>query len=534
MKEIKLLDCTLRDGGYYNNWDFSKDLVNDYLKAISDSGIRYVEIGFRSLKENKLNGPNFFSRDNYLNILKIPKNLNIGVMINISEIINSKQNYKKILTTLFENRKKTKVKFIRLATHFNEVSEVVKICKFLKSKKFKVIINLMQITEQSEKDIIIAVKKIKQAKPNVLYFADSLGAMNSEDVSKCIKYIRSQWSGEIGIHTHNNLGKAVSNSISAIENDATWIDSTVTGMGRGPGNSETEYMLIEMSKFSKKKYNLLPLTKIIKNYFEPLKTRFKWGPNTFYYLAGKYGIHPTYIQEMLTIKMEEIEILETIKQLKNKDGNKYDVNLVKSEFQKPIKLEKGSWSPANKLKNREVLLLSSGPKLNEYKKEIEKFIIQKKPYVIALNTHVKINKKLINLHVACNPLKLMADAEQYKNISSPLVVPASLLSNKVKEKLKKIKILNFGVGLKDSAFKFYNTCSHIPKLYTVAYALSIAASGKAKKIYLAGFDGYQKDDRRLKIIDEIFHNYSKAKGAIQLTAVTPSIYNIQKKSIYTL
>ena len=100
----------------------------------------------------------------------------------------------------------------------------------------------MQITEQSEKNIIIAVKKIKQAKPNVLYFADSLGAMNSEDVSKCIKYIRSQWSGEIGIHTHNNLGKAVSNSISAIENGATWIDSTVTGMGRGPGNSETEYM----------------------------------------------------------------------------------------------------------------------------------------------------------------------------------------------------------------------------------------------------------------------------------------------------
>ena len=534
MKEITLLDCTLRDGGYYNNWNFSKDLVNDYLKAISDSGIRYVEIGFRSLKENKLNGPNFFSRDNYINILKIPKNLNIGVMINISEIVNSKKNYKKILTKLFENKKKTKIKFIRLATHFNEVSEAVKICKFLKKKKFKVIINLMQITEQSEKDIIIAVKKIKQAKPNVLYFADSLGAMNAEDVSKCIKYIRTHWSGEIGIHTHNNLGKAVSNSISAIENGATWIDSTVTGMGRGPGNSETEYILIEMSKFSKKKYNLLPLTKIIKNYFEPLKTRYKWGPNTFYYLAGKHGIHPTYIQEMLTIKMEEIEILETIKQLKYKDGNKYDVNLVKSEFQKPIKLEKGSWFPKNELKNKEVLLLSSGPKLNEYKKEIEKFIIKEKPYVIALNTHVKINKKLINLHVACNPLKLMAEAEQYKNISSPLVVPVSLLSSKVREKLKKIKILNFGVGLKDASFKFYNSCSYIPKLYTVAYALSIVASGKAKKIYLAGFDGYQKNDRRLKIIDEIFHNYSKAKGAIPVIAVTPSIYNIQKKSIYML
>ncbi len=534
MKEVNILDCTLRDGGYYNNWDFSKDLVNDYLKAISESGIKNVEIGFRSLKENKLNGPNFYSTDNYINILKIPKNINIGVMVNVSELIQHQSNYKKILSKVFKDKSKSKIKFVRLATHFSEIDEVVKICKILKSKRYIVIINLMQITEQNEKSIIEASKKIKKANPDVLYFADSLGAMNTEDVSKCIKYIRTQWSGEIGIHTHNNLGKAVSNSISAIENGVTWIDSTITGMGRGPGNSETEYILIEMSKFSKKKYNLLPLTKIIKNYFEPLKLRYKWGPNTFYYLAGKHGIHPTYIQEMLTIKMDEIEILEAIKQLKVKDGNKYDVNLVKSEFQKPIKLEKGSWSPKIKLKNKEVLLLSSGPKLNEYKKEIEKFIIRKKPYVIALNTHVKINKKLINLHVACNPLKLMADAEQYKNISSPLVVPASLLSHKVKEKLKKIKILNFGIGLKDGEFKFYSTCSHIPKLYTVAYALSIAASGKAKKIYLAGFDGYQKNDRRLKIIDEIFHNYSKAKGAIQLTAVTPSIYNIQKKSIYTL
>ena len=232
--------------------------------------------------------------------------------------------------------------------------------------------------------------------------------------------------------------------------------------------------------------------------------------------------------------MDEVEILEAIKQLKNEEGNKYDVNLVKSEFQKPIKLNKGNWHPKNRLKNKEVLLLSSGPKLNEYKKEIEKFIIKKKPYVIALNTKVRINKKLIDLHVTCNPLKVIAEAEQYKNIKSPLTAPVSLLSNQVRKKLKKVKILNFGVGLKDGLFKFYNSCSYIPKLYTVAYALSIAASGKSKKIYLAGFDGYQKNDRRLKIIDEIFQNYSKTKGAPPVIAITPSIYNIQKKSIYTL
>ena len=212
-------------------------------------------------------------------------------------------------------------------------------------------------------------------------------------------------------------------------------------MGRGPGNSETEYVLIEMIKLSSTRYNLLPITKIIKKYFEPLKEKYKWGPNSFYYLAGKYGIHPTYIQEMLNIKMDDVEILEAIKQLKNGDGKRYDVNLIRSEFQKPIKLKKETGHLKKDLIKKEVFLISSGPKLNEYKKEVEKYIIKNKPFVIALNTSVKINKRLINLYVACNPLKLMTEAEQYKNIKSPLAVPFSILSEEIKKKFKKLKFL---------------------------------------------------------------------------------------------
>ena len=534
MKNIKLLDCTLRDGGYYNNWDFSKDLVNDYLKAISDSGIKNVEIGFRSLKENKLNGPNFFTSDNYLNILKIPKNLNVGVMVNVSELISYKSNYKMILDKIFKNKRKSKINFVRLATHFSEISEVVKICKIIKSKGYFVAINLMQITEQTDENISIAAQKISFAKPDVLYFADSLGAMDSNSVKKCINNLRKNWKGEIGIHTHNNLGKAVSNSMTAIDNGVTWVDSTITGMGRGPGNSETEYILIEMNSISKKKYNLLPITKIIKKYFEPLKLRYKWGPNSFYYLAGKYGIHPTYIQEMISIKMDELEMFEAINQLKDGDRKKFDVNLVKSEFQKPIKLKNGKWSPRNKIKDKEVLLVSSGPKFIEYKREIEKYISTNKPYVIALNTKVKISKKLVNLYIACNPLKLLSNAESYKKINSPLAVPEALLSDKIRKKFSKIKIFDFGIGLKNNSFKFYSKCSYIPKLYDVAYALSIATSGKAKKILLAGFDGYNSLDRRSKIVGEIFYNYNLTKDSVPIVAITPSSYSIKKKSIYTL
>ena len=109
----------------------------------------------------------------------------------------------------------------------------------------------MQITEQTQENIITASKKVKKAQPDILYFADSLGAMLPNDVLKYIDYLKVHWDGELGIHTHNNLGNAINNSIRAMDLGVQWVDSTITGMGRGPGNTETEYLLIEMKKYSK-------------------------------------------------------------------------------------------------------------------------------------------------------------------------------------------------------------------------------------------------------------------------------------------
>ena len=534
MNKINILDCTLRDGGYYNNWDFSNEIVNDYLSAISQSGVKYVELGFRSLKKKDFKGPTWYTTDSYISNLQVPKNLNLGVMVNVFELISHPGGFSKATNLLFKNKNKSRIKFVRLACHFNEFLYTTKICKILKKKGYMVGINLMQITKQSKQDIISVAKNVKSCKPDILYFADSLGGMSSSDVTNLIKTLRTHWKGQLGIHTHNNLGKALSNSLTAIEKGVTWIDSTVTGMGRGSGNAQTEYLLLEMQDKFNQKFNILPLIKIIKKHFELMQQTYKWGINPFYYLAAKHGIHPTYIQEMLSIKLDEIEILEAINQLKNSGGNKYNVNLVRSEFQKPIKLTKGTWSPSLKLKNKEILLVSSGPKLSEYKDEIEKYILNKKPFVIALNTFTKINKNLIDLYVACNPLRLLPDADLYKSIKSPLVVPKSLLSEKLKKKFKNIKILDFGIGLEDNKFDFLSNCALIPKLYNVAYALSVATSGKASKILLAGFDGYGQDDRRTKIVDEIFFSYFSHKKSIPILAVTPTSYNFSTTSIYAL
>jgi 4-hydroxy 2-oxovalerate aldolase len=535
LNQINLLDCTLRDGGYYNNWNFSKELVNFYLKSISKSGIKYVELGFRSLKKNNFKGPNWYTTDEYIKSLKIPKNINLGVMVNAVEILSSSQGIKKAVNALFKNITNSKLKFVRLACHSDEFEKTTEISKYIQSKGYLVGINLMQITELSKKRIQEISKFASKKRPDFLYFADSLGRLSNSEVQEIVADIKNYWSGALGIHAHDNTERALQNSIKAIQSGANWVDSTVLGMGRGPGNAKTEHLILELNNYLKKNtFNVLPLARLIEKYFFDLKNKYKWGTNPFYFISGIHGIHPTYVQEMLSIKLDYFEMLEAINNLKNNNGNKYNVNLVRSDFQKPIKITSGTWKPKNEFNNKEVLLISSGKSTSEYKKEIENYILKNKPKVIALNTFTNINKKLIDYYLACNPLRILADADLYSKIKSPLIIPKSLVSPEIKKKLKKVKLLDFGIGLKNNKFKFYNTSALIPKLYNVAYALSVVTSGRASKIFLAGFDGYDFGDTRNKIIDEIFFEYLSNNNSKPVISITPTKYSVSNISIYAI
>lgn len=532
-KKIEVLDCTLRDGGYYNNWDFSINLVKDYIKSVAASGIKYAELGFRSFSSKSFRGSNWYTTENYINSLNIPKSLKVAVMVNASEIIN-KKNLDASVKKLFVKKIKSKIDLVRVAFHYNELDDTLVIAKVLKNLGYQVGLNLMQISEIPLKELVIASKKINKSNADIFYFADSLGSLDPDDVQKIVEVIKENWKGEVGIHAHDNLSKAIANTKQAIKHGVKWTDCTITGMGRGPGNTQTENYLIELQNSFNKKYNILPILNIINNHFNKLKSKYNWGTNTYYYLAGLHGIHPTYIQEMLSLKYDQAEILAAINQLKNSGGSRYNVDLVRSEFQNNLKLNKGTWFPLKQINNKEVLLIASGPNAKDYKNEIEKYIKDKKPYVIAVNTDVKIEKKLIDIYAACNPLKLIANTENYKNLKSPLAIPKTLINKEIKKKLKKVKIFDFGVGLEHNTFKFNKDGAILPRLFTLVYALSIATSGGAKRILLAGFDGYGSTDIRTKILDELLHLYSASMGARPLLAVTPTTYSINSTSIFAL
>lgn len=314
------LDATLRDGGYYNDWNFDIRVANEYLIAIEKSKMDAIEVGFRSLPDKK-SGPFSKVTDYFIEKhLHIPNIKYFGVMINESDY-----DYPKV-NKFFFKCEDSPINLVRVATHFNRVSHAKDILKSLKSLGYTVCINLMQAADKSYDEIRDAAKLINEWKcVDVIYLADSLGGMTHDTVNYAFQAISEGWKGPMGFHGHNNKGLALDNTLEAVDMGVEWIDSTIMGMGRGPGNTETEYMLNELNKRNFE-FELEPIYELAMSYFYDLKKECNWGPSLPYYLSAEYNIHPTYIQSMIN-KYTITTVLKAINYLKNKKANSFNQKL---------------------------------------------------------------------------------------------------------------------------------------------------------------------------------------------------------------
>lgn len=533
MSELVFLDCTLRDGGYYNSWNFPQPLINQYLDAMTVAGVNVVELGLRSLINDGFKGACAYTTDEFLNSLTIPKTLKIAVMVNAGELIDTNQQYE-ILQKLFPNHaNQSSVSIVRIASHIHEFSKVLPAVNWLKQRGYVVGFNLMQIADRTEQEIKALAKEASSYPLDVLYFADSMGSMNSIQTIQIIEWLRSEWKGALGIHTHDNLSLALSNTLCALNANVTWVDATVTGMGRGPGNARTEELAIEISERRKQIINIIPLMQLLKDYFKPMQQRCGWGTNPYYYLAGKYGIHPTYIQEMLSdSRYSEEDVLAVIEYLRYEGGKKFNLktlNAARHFYQgEPM----GTWSPEMIFKDKDVLILGTGPSVVEHRFALEGYIRKHKPVVLALNTQISISAELIDYRVACHPIRLLADCSTHVTLPQPLISPYSMLPKHIKDALGNKKVLDYGVKIEPHTFEFFKNYCVIPTHLVIAYTLAMTTSGKARRILLTGFDGYDGNDIRNDEMNKILFEYKKYSKNMIIFSITQSRYNLECQSVY--
>ncbi len=536
--DVHLLDCTLRDGGYYNSWDFSPDLINTYLKSMAALPVDVVELGFRSFpgSSNKFLGGCAYCSDAFINSLQIPRSdLRLAVMVNGSDLLKYSSEPASAVDRLFAPASKSPVHIVRIACHVHKVQQTLPAVFRLHQLGYTTTMQLMQIGGLTWQKLVDLSAAFADCPLDVLYFADSLGGMVQDDVRYTVQALRTYWQGPLGFHAHNNMQWALANSIQAIELGVTWIDGTVLGMGRGPGNTCTEYLAIEFENRLQRRMNHTPLLDLISKHFKELQKKYQWGPNPFYYMAGKYGIHPTYVQTMLDdARFETEDILAVINYLKNTGGRHYNLaNLEAASFFYSGQAY-GSWDPRELFQDKTVLVLGPGPGSVNYRQPLETFIAAFDPVVLALNKHQPIAQNMISLRAACHPVRLLADHKDHLQLPQPLITAASMLPGEVISLYAGKKILDYGLSVQEDTFKFYQHVGILPNQLAIAYVLAVLASGQAKQILLAGFDGYAPGDPRNMEMDKTFALYTAHTQSRPLVAVTPTKYQIPQTSIFEM
>lgn len=528
---MKILDCTLRDGGYYTDWHFDEKVVENYFHAMELSGVDIVEVGLRSPQKDKFLGPFTYCNDLFLKSLNLPKNAQIAVMINAKEYIKDGNVNIELIHSQFNSKKESPVELVRVAAHYSEIGSIPGIFKELTTLGYKVAVNLMQTGNKSSEEITNAVKSLNDLDMVALYFADSFGDMNYQKITSTIETIKKDWKGELGIHAHNNMGTALNNTIISYEHGVAYLDSTIMGMGRGAGNTQTEYLILEMAKRFPK-YSPSAIFPIVLKDFQILQNEYKWGTNLLYYLSSEFNIHPTYIQEILGSNQSTTNILTALENLKSVNAVSYSKEKLNSAFELNYTDSVGSWSPKSTIENKDVLIVGSGPNVKKYSQAIEEYIKDKKPYVISLNLTEDINNKFIDLYASCHPIKLLSDIKKYKDINKPLMIPYNSLSNSLKDQISGVNILDYGIIIKENLFKFEDETCYLPSPLVFAYTLAAATSAKANRVLVTGLDGYAPGDDRQAEMENILNCYFENENALKVVSVTPTTYNLDQTTIF--
>ncbi len=286
--EVKILDCTIRDGGLMNNHGFDDVFVRTVYRTCVRAGVDFMEIGYK-------NSDRVFSRDEFGNwmfcreddVLRALEGEKLTVPIS-AMVDAGKSDWK----TGVLPREKSVFSIMRIAFYAHQVGEAMDMIQDAYQKGYQVWANLMAVSSLSEVEIDKAMERLATSPASVLVVVDSFGAMYTETVEYLVKkYLRfGQETGkEVGIHAHNNQQLAFANSIEAVIHGANCVDASIGGLGRGAGNCPMELILGYMNN---PKYDLQPVYDALDTLIEPLRQRIDWGPSPEYNITGQLNMHP--------------------------------------------------------------------------------------------------------------------------------------------------------------------------------------------------------------------------------------------------
>ncbi len=293
--QIKVLDCTIRDGGLTNKWQFSDETVKKVFLALSECGIDYMEIGYKSSEKYFSRAEHgawkFCTEEDIKRIVgEVDTKMKLSTMADIGRIDSED----------IPLKKDSILDMIRVACYTKEIDKGIALAHECLNKGYEVTINLMAVSKVLEKDLDEALNDLSKSDVPVVYLVDSFGSLYSEQIHFLAKkYFQALPGKELGIHTHNNQQLAFANTIEAIIAGVNRLDATLYGMGRGAGNCPLELLL---SFLKNPKFDIRPLIEVIQEIFIPMKSEIEWGYHIPYLITGVLNEHPRSAMKIMAQK----------------------------------------------------------------------------------------------------------------------------------------------------------------------------------------------------------------------------------------
>jgi 4-hydroxy 2-oxovalerate aldolase len=307
---MKILDCTLRDGGYYTQWDFEDELVNDYFTSLDKLPVDYIEIGYRSTPMKEYHGRFFYTPVYLLEKIRAICGKNLVL------ILNEKDVRIEHLTSLLGPIRDF-VKMIRLAIDPKNLGRALVLAEGVKKMGFEVGFNVMYMSKwRGEKDFLKELGHVNGL-ADYFYMVDSYGGVFPRDVVEIIGLVREHTQVPLGFHGHNNMELGLINSLTAVENGVEIIDATITGMGRGAGNLKTELLLTVLNSQGRLDLDFNQLAQVV-DAFTKLQQHHGWGTNLPYMFSGANSLPQKEVMEWVSKRFFSFNsIIQALENKKN-------------------------------------------------------------------------------------------------------------------------------------------------------------------------------------------------------------------------
>lgn len=507
---IKLLDCTLRDGGYYTNWDFDEELVNTYIHSFNELPVDYLEIGYRSNPLKGYLGEYFYCPVYVMERLKKISNKKLVVILNEKDI--RPEHVESLLGPC-----KGLIDMVRIAIDPKNFSRALVLAEAIKKSGFEIGFNVMYMSKWAGQTEFLSQIKEVDGIADYFYMVDSYGGIYPNEVKDTYDLVRSQTNVKIGFHGHNNLELALINTLTAIECGASMVDATITGMGRGAGNLKTELLLTALHAKGQLKLDFNALSNVVDG-FTKLQDRYQWGTNLPYMVSGANSLPQKEVMDWVSKRFYSFNSI--IRALHNQKEGVED-NLRFPIFRSELPLKKA-------------VILGGGPSAIDHATAIKLFIEQQDDICIihASSKNAFPYSSLTVPQYYClagnEGQRLVKVFSKFESFEGTCILPpyprkmGTYVPEKVAASTFELEEVRFTNAVKDTH---------------TSLALQTAIDLGVTEIYVAGYDGYGDSDSGTKEQELFFENdllfHDAQQFGLTISSITATRYkNLSPASIY--